>query len=181
MDEEVLDAADHRGGALSVAFQWHDSQGSVNAAHRNCSSHSPLQVVGGGRRRNTPQPKAAHARRRPPVGDARGTMATGAGAHRLQPSATAPSDSFHVNRPHRRGPDAVVDAAAAAVLMPAAIKPYLRLSSDTLSAGGGGVDAMILFSTVGGGGCGGEKGQGGEGRHSGGGVKARIERGSGSV
>ena len=41
---------------------------------------------------------------------------------------------------------------------------------------GGGVDAMILFSTVEGGGCGGEKGQGGEGRHSGGGMKERIGR-----
>jgi len=36
------------------------------------------------------------------------------------------------------GPDAVVDAVAAAVLMPAAIEPYLCLSSDALSAGGGG-------------------------------------------
>jgi len=39
-----------------------------------------------------------------------------------------------MNRSHRRRPDAVIDAAAAAVLTPEAIKPYLRLSSDTLSA-----------------------------------------------
>jgi len=49
------------------------------------------------------------------------------------------------------------------------------------SALGGGVEAVMLFSTVEGGVSGGEKGQPGERRQSGGGVKARIERGSGSV
>ena len=44
------------------------------------------------------------------------------------------------------------------------------------SAVGGGVEAVMLFSTVEGGGSSGEKGQPGEGRHSGGGVKARIGR-----
>jgi len=122
MDGGVLVAADRRGGAVYVAFQWNDSHGSVNAVHHNCPSHSPLPVVGGGRRRSTLQPKDAETRRRPPVGDASRTMAAGAGAHRLQPSATAPPDIFHVNRAHR-GPDAVVDTAAAAVLMPATIKP----------------------------------------------------------
>jgi len=126
MAGEVLVPADRRDRAFYVAFHWNDNHGSVTAVHHNCTIHGPLPVVGGGRRRSTPLPKDAETRRRPPVGDASGTMATGAGAHRLQPSATAPPDGFHVNRPHR-GPDAVVDAVAVAVLMPAAIEPYLCL------------------------------------------------------
>jgi len=70
-------------------------------------------------------------------------MVSVAGVHQLQPTSTAPPDSSNMNRSHRRRPDAVIDAAAAAVSTPEAIKPYLCLSSDTLSAVKGGMAAGV--------------------------------------